>query len=271
MKLSNNKIIPDIGLGTWLIPNDKVGEIVKNAIALGYTHIDTAQAYQNEEGIGKALKELNIPRDSIYVTTKVQAEIKDYKKAKKSIDESLKKLQLDYVDLVLIHCPVPWREYDNRTKDYFEENAAVWKALEEAYLEGKTKAIGISNFEIKDIKNIFEHSKIKPMVNQILIHVGNTPHELIKFCQDNDIVVEAYSPIAHGKAGKIDEVTKMAEKYHKSFAQICLRYCLDLDTVILPKASSIEHLKDNLDLDFEISKEDLEILKNAKPFDCWEN
>ena len=266
MKLYNNKEIPDIGLGTWLIPNDKVGEIVKNAISLGYKHIDTAQAYGNEEGIGKALKELNIPRDSIYITTKVEAEIKDYETAKKSINESLRKFQLDYVDLILIHCPVPWREYDNRTKDYFEENVAVWKALEEAYEEGKTKAIGISNFEISDTENILSHCKIKPMVNQILIHVGNTPKELIKYCQDHDIVVEAYSPIAHGYADKIKEVNIMADKYNKSFAQICLRYCLDLDTVILPKASSIKHLKDNLDLDFEISNEDLEFLKHAKKF-----
>lgn len=269
MKLSNNVVIPDIGLGTWLIPNDKVGEVVLNALKVGYTHIDTAQAYENEEGIGKALKSAGIPRDSVFITTKVKAEYKDYESAKRSIEESLRKLQVDYVDLLLIHCPVPWNEYVNRTYDYFKENVEVWKAFEEAYESGKAKSIGISNFEVKDIKNIFEHCKIRPMVNQILTHVGATPFELIDFCKKNDIVVEAYSPIAHGAANRITEVNEMAEKYNKSFAQICLRYCLDLDTVILPKASSLEHLKDNFDLDFKISKEDFEILKRAKPLSSY--
>lgn len=262
MKL-NNLNIPEIGLGTWLIPNDKVGQVVKDAIKLGYTHIDTAQAYGNEAGIGEALEELNIKREDIFITTKVMAEIKSYEGAKKSIEDSLQRLRTDYIDLLLIHCPVPWAEYGKTSKTYFEENLEVWRAMEEAYSLGKVKAIGVSNFQIKDIENIAKNSKIKPMANQILCHVGKTPIELIEYCRKEGIIVESYSPIAHGEASRIEAVNVVAKKYNKSFAQICIKYCLALGTVALPKASSVDHLKNNLDLDFEIEKEDLEYLAKS--------
>lgn len=262
---TNYMKIPSIGLGTWLIDNDRVVDVVKLAVMLGYRHIDTAQAYRNEEGIGKALKETSVPREEIFVTTKVLAELKDYDSASQSIDDSLKKLGLDYIDLILIHSPEPWMEFRKTSKNYFEENLEVWRALEDAYKAGKVKAIGVSNFRIRDIQNILDHCQIKPMVNQVLCHIGQTPFELIDFCQKNDILVEAYSPIAHGEAGRIQEVTAMADKYHVTFAQICLRYCLQLGLVALPKASSREHLMSNLDVDFLISEEDMEILKKVKP------
>ena len=254
--LTNGVKIPEVGYGTWLIKNDDAYECVRNAIEAGYTHIDSAQAYGNEENVGKAIRECGLPREKIFLTTKVQAEIKNYEKAKKSIEKSLETLGLDYIDLILIHCPQPWMLFRGRRR-FFKENKEVWRALEEAYEEGKVKSIGVSNFLVDDLENILEDCKVKPMVNQILCHIGNTPMDVIKFCQENDIVVESYSPIAHGAALKNPSIVKMAEKYGVSVAQLCIKYTLQLDTVSLPKASSKEHIIDNLKLDFEISEEDM--------------
>ena len=256
MKLYNGNEIPDIGYGTWLIKNEDACKCVSMALESGYRHIDTAQAYGNEVGVGEAIKASKLKREDIYVTTKVQAEIKNYKDAKASIDESLRKLGLDYVDLILIHSPQPWALFRGKRR-YFEENIEVWRALEEAYKDGKAKAIGVSNFLIDDLENIMSNCEIKPMANQILCHIGSTPMDVIKFCQENDIVVEAYSPIAHGRALDDKNIIKMAEKYNVSVAQLCIQYTLQLDTVSLPKASSKEHIEDNLKLDFKISDEDM--------------
>ena len=256
MKLYNGQEIPDIGYGTWLIKNEDACKCVLMALESGYSHIDTAQAYGNEVGVGEALKKCGLKREDIYVTTKVMAEIKNYKDAKKSIEDSLKRLDLEYVDLILIHCPQPWALFRGKRR-FFEENLEVWRALEEAYKEGKAKAIGVSNFLIDDLENIMNNSEIKPMANQILCHIGNTPIDVIKFCQENDIVVEAYSPIAHGRALQDKNIIEMAKKYGVSVAQLCIKYTLQLDTVSLPKASSKEHIEDNMKLDFEISEEDM--------------
>ena len=259
--LSNGVKIPKVGYGTWLIKNEDAYECVRNAIDAGYTHIDSAQAYGNEENVGKAIRECGLPREKIFLTTKVKAEIKSYEKAKKSIEISLKTLGLDYIDLMLIHCPQPWALFRGKRR-FFKENKEVWRALEEAYKEGKIKSIGVSNFLVDDLQNILRDCEIKPMVNQILCHIGNTPMDVIKFCQENDIVVESYSPIAHGAALKNPAIVKMAEKYNVPVAQLCIKYTLQLDTVSLPKASSKEHIIDNLKLDFEISEEDMiELIK----------
>ena len=264
-ELNNNIKIPSIGLGTWLIDESKVKNVVKEAINMGYRHIDTAQAYENETLVGEAIRESNINREELFITSKIRAEYKDYESAKKSIDDSLKRLGLEYIDLMLIHAPQPWDEFRITDNNYFLENKNVWKALEDAYNEGKIKAIGVSNFHISDLQNILDNCEIKPMVNQVLAHVGQVPFEIIDFCRKNNIVVEAYSPIAHGEAYRIDDVNKIALKYNKTFAQVCLKYCLNLGLVVLPKASSINHLKENKELDFELSKEDMEILNNIKP------
>lgn len=261
MKLYNGINLPEVGLGTWLIENDKVVNIVKDAIKIGYRHIDTAQAYENEEGVGKGIKEAGIDRSDIFITSKVAAEVKNYQDAKKSIEETLKKLDTNYVDLMLIHCPVPWAEYGSGKYNYFKENIEVWKALEEAYKEGKIKAIGVSNFQIADLENILNNCEIKPMVNQVSAHPFYMPNELIDYCKRIDIVFEAYSPLAHGRAKDIEKVNDLAKKYHKSFAQICLRYLLDKGLVVLPKASSFDHLKENFDLDFKLSGEDIKYLE----------
>ena len=269
LKLNNGKEIPSIGLGTWLIEKNKVSDVVKKAIELGYRHIDTAQAYENEEEVGIGIKESNINRSELFVTTKIKAEYKTYEEASRSIDESLNKLGLNYLDLMIIHAPQPWMEFRETDNNYFKENLEVWRALEDAYKSGKVKSIGVSNFHAEDLQNIIDNCNIKPMVNQVLSHIGQTPFDIIEYCKKNDIVVEAYSPIAHGQAGRIDEINKMAEKYNKSFAQICLKYQLQLGLVVLPKASSEDHLKSNIDLDFEITSEDMEQLNKVQPLEDY--
>lgn len=267
-ELSNGLKIPKVGLGTWLIDNDKVEEVVECALEVGYRHIDTAQAYGNEEGVGKAIRKSNIARQDLFITSKVSAEAKTYQEAYDSINETLNKMGLDYLDLMIIHSPQPWQEFrdDNR---YFKENKEVWKALETAYQEGKVKAIGVSNFLKDDLENILNSCQIKPMVNQILTHISNTKTELIKFCKENDILVEAYSPIAHGAILKNENIIAMANKYNVSVARLCIRYIIQLGLAALPKASSKEHLIDNLKIDFEISKEDMEALKSIKTIEDY--
>ena len=261
LKLNNGELIPQLAYGTWLIKNEDAAKCVKTALEVGYRHIDTAQAYGNEVGVGNGIKESGLNREDIYVTTKVLGEIKTYEEAKKSIDDSLNRLGLDYIDLILIHCPQPWVEFRG-PKRYFRENIQVWKALEEAYEEGKVRAIGVSNFLIDDLENIINNCKIKPMVNQILCHIGNTPMDVIKFCQTNDIVVESYSPIAHGAALNNETIAKYAKKYGVSIAQLCIRYTLQINTISIPKASSKEHIEDNAKVDFIISDEDMiELIK----------
>lgn len=257
--LSNGIKIPVLGLGTWFIDDDKADKAVISAVKIGYRHIDTAQAYGNERGVGAGIKDCGISREDIFVTSKVAAEAKTYDSAAKSIDESLEKIGLQYIDLMLIHSPQPWAEWRN-DKRYFEENIQAWKALEDAYTAGKVKAIGVSNFLIDDLKNLLANCKIKPMVNQLLIHIGNTPTALIEFCKKQNIVVEAYSPIAHGEALKNNTIVAMAQKYGVSVPQLCIKYTLNLGTVALPKTSNPKHMQDNANLDFIISSEDMKIL-----------
>ena len=268
--LLNGRIIPTLAYGTWLIPNDIAAECVKNAIEAGYRHIDTAQAYGNEVGVGEGIRLSGIKREDIYVTTKVMAEFKTYDEARISMEDSLKRLGLDYVDLILIHCPQPWREFRG-PKRYFEENIQVWKALEEFYLAGKAKAIGISNFLVDDIENITNNCSIKPMVNQILCHIGSTPVDVIKYCHENGIVVEAYSPMGHGRILDNELIVKMAEKYGVSVAQLCIKYTLQIDTVSIPKAKSKQHIIENTKLDFEISQEDMVELMKLNDVDYGED
>ena len=157
---------------------------------------------------------------------------------------------------MLIHCPQPWALFRGPFR-YFKQNIQVWKAMEEAYKDGKIRAIGVSNFLVDDLENIINNCEIKPMANQILLHICETPVDVIKFCQENDIVVEAYSPIAHGKAFNNDAIKAMADKYQVSVPQLCIKYTLQLDTISIPKASSKEHIEDNMKLDFEIAEEDM--------------
>lgn len=261
--LSNGVKIPKIGLGTWLIPDGEAAQAVRDAVAMGYRHIDTAQAYGNERGVGEGVRTCGVPREEIFVTSKVAAEHKTYESVAKSIDESLAKLGIDYIDLMIIHCPQPWAEFRGERR-YFTENKEVWRALEKAYKDSKVKAIGVSNFLVDDLENILDGCKVKPMVNQILTHITNTPLELINFCREHGILCEAYSPIAHGEALKNRLILSVAEKYSVTPAQLCVRYALQLGMVVLPKTSNPEHMKNNADIEFEISAEDMDILELAE-------
>ena len=269
LTLNNGVKIPQLGLGTWFIDDDKVAEAVKEATKLGYRHFDTAQAYGNERGVGEGIRTCGIAREELFVVSKVAAEHKTYEEAKASIDETLNKMGLDYLDMMIIHSPQPWVKVNQSDDRYVEGNRAAWKALEEAYKEGKLKAIGVSNFQIGDIESILETCEIKPMVNQILLHISNTPIELVEYCQKNDIAIEAYSPIAHGEILNQPEIAAMAEKYGVSVPQLCIRYTLQLGTISLPKTGNPEHMKTNGDVEFEISPEDMEVLKNFKHIESY--
>ncbi|WP_238933529.1 aldo/keto reductase [Brevibacillus choshinensis] len=165
-KLSNGIEIPKLGLGIWLLDDEQAAQAVRDAVSIGYRHIDTAQAYMNEAGVGEGIRSSGVAREELFITTKVAAKAKNYEAVMQSIDESLAKMALDYIDLLIIHCPQPWKEFREENR-YFEENKEVWKAMEDAYKTGKVKAIGLSNFLQDDIENILASCEIKPMVNQI--------------------------------------------------------------------------------------------------------
>lgn len=262
--LSNGVEVPQLGLGTWLIKEGDAVDAVRSAIELGYEHIDTAQVYGNERGVGEGIRQSGIARDKIFVTTKVAAEHKDYASAMAGIDKSLQKLGLEYIDMMIIHSPQPWKMVNQSEDRYFEGNLEAWRALTEAYKGGKLRAIGLSNFLEEDVDNIWDHAEVKPMVNQVLCHISNTPLALVEYCQKKGIVIEAYSPIAHGEALKNEKIAQMAKKYQVSVPQLCIRYDIQLDMIVLPKTANVEHMKSNAQVDFEISQEDMEILKNIE-------
>lgn len=263
-KLSNGVEIPVLALGTWFIDDDKVEEAVKSAVKLGYRHIDTAQAYGNEQGVGKGIRSCDVPREQIFVTSKVAAEYKTYEEAAASIDRSLANMGLDYIDMMIIHSPQPWDKVNQSEDRYVEGNRAAWKALEDAYKAGKLHAIGVSNFLQEDIENLWETAEIKPMVNQVLCHISNSPLELIDYCQKKGMVMEAYSPVAHGEALKNKAIADMAEKYGVTIPQLCIRFDIQLGMIVLPKTGNPEHMKVNGDVDFIISDKDMEILKHVE-------
>lgn len=263
--LHNGVVIPKLALGTWFIDDDKAAEAVQAAVNIGYRHIDTAQAYGNERGVGEGIRTCGIDRKDIFVTSKVAAENKSYASAMESIEKTLETMGLAYLDMMIIHSPQPWVEVNQSEDRYYEENRKVWRALEDALEAGKLRAIGVSNFLEGDLENIFAACRVKPMVNQILCHVGNSPLDLIDYCRKRDIIVEAYSPVAHGEALKDGCLAEMAEKYGVTIPQLCIRYDWQLGTVVLPKTADPEHMKANGDIDFVISDADMELLKNAEP------
>ena len=184
--LSNGEKIPKLGLGTWFIDDDRAAQAVRDAVQIGYRNIDTAQAYGNEQGVGEGVRTADVARDQLFVSTKLAAEIKDFDQAVAAIDGSLAKLGLDYVDLMMIHSPQPWNDF--RGGNYDEGNREAWRALEKAHHEGKVRSIGISNFLKEDIDNILTSARVAPQVNQLLVHIGNTPQELMDYCTSKDIL-----------------------------------------------------------------------------------
>ncbi len=203
--LSNGVVVPQLALGTWMIDDDKAAEAVRTAVSMGYRHVDTAQAYANERGVGEGIRTCGLPREELFVTSKVAAEYKTYGEAAASIDETLKLTGLDWLDMMIIHSPQPWVEVNQSENRYIEGNRAAWRALEDALKAGKLRAIGVSNFLKEDIDSLWEAAEIKPMVNQVLCHISNTPLDLIEYCRSKGIVMEAYSPVAHGETMKIPQ------------------------------------------------------------------
>lgn len=267
--LSNGVEIPALGLGTWFIDDDKAAQAVRDAVSAGYRNIDTAQAYGNERGVGEGVRTSSVARGDLFVSTKLAAEVKDYDGAVAAIDQSLETMGLDYIDLMLIHSPQPWDDF--RGGDYAEGNREAWRALEEAYTAGKLRSIGVSNFREDDLDNILENGSVAPHVNQILVHAGNTPSELINYCASKNIVVEAYSPIAHGEILGNENIAAMAARYGVSVPQLCIRYTLQLGAVSLPKTANPEHMRSNAAVEFEISAEDMDALRSLDEKDYGES
>ncbi len=267
--LANGVEIPKLGLGTWFIDDDKAADAVRAAVQIGYRNIDTAQAYGNERGVGEGVRTADVPREDLFVSTKLAAEIKDHDGAVAAIDGSLKKLGLDYVDLMLIHSPQPWDDF--RGGDYAEGNREAWRALEDAHKAGKIRSIGVSNFQQSDVENILSTATVAPHVNQLLVHAGNTPSDLLAYCESKEILVEAYSPIAHGAILNHADVRAMAEVYGVSVPQLCIRYTLQLGTVSLPKTANPEHMRSNAEVDFEISADDMAALEGLRDVDYGEH
>ena len=200
--------------------------------------------------------------EDIFVTTKLQAEFKSYEEAVAAIDRSLNDLNLDYIDMMIIHSPKPWVEFQNDER-FFEGNLAAWRALSEAQAAGKIRAIGVSNFDEIDLQNILDNSDVKPSVDQVLAHIGNVPFSVFEYAQKNDIQIEAYSPFGHGEMLKNKNLQQMANKYCVSVAQLGIRYLLQLNTLPLPKATSEAHMTANATVDFTISDDDMAMLNKV--------
>ena len=264
-QLNNGISIPKIAFGTWQIPNDRVTDAAKAALSVGYRHIDTAAAYGNECGVGKAVAESGLRRDEVFITTKIPADVKTYEGAKAVIAASLKKLDTPYIDLMLIHAPKPWEElFGGSERTYYAENLAVWKAMEEAVAAGQLRAIGVSNFEVDDLQNLIDHAEIKPAVNQIRVHIGHTPAEVISYCKANSIVVMAFSPNATGKLLGHPVVAEIAAKYQVSVPQLSIRYDCQFGLIPLPRSTNPVHIAENRDIDFVISDTDMERLSQVE-------
>lgn len=260
-KLNNGQRIPKVALGTWQVSDDEAEAVVESSIAAGYRHIDTAIAYGNEAGVGRgiraAMDSQGLHRESIFVTSKIPAEVKTHEGTVACIQESMDRLDCFHVDMMLIHAPKPWAEMGKPGNNYYAENLEVWKALEDAYAAGKFRAIGVSNFDVDDLKNIMDECTVMPAVNQVRVHIGHVPYEIIEFCEQNGILVEAYSPNAHGNLANIPVICQMAAKYDVSVPQLASRFILQLGLLPLPKSTHGERILQNADLDFEIMPADM--------------
>lgn len=250
--LNNGTEIPQLGLGVYLTRPSECADVCKWSFEAGYRHIDTASMYGNEREVGKAIKHTEIPRNEIFVTTKLWNDDHAYEKALKAFDKSIKNLGLDYIDLYLIH----WPGTDKRRE--------AWKALEKIYESGQARAIGVSNYMIHHLKELFTYANIIPAVNQVEFHAFLYLKELLEFCKNNKIAFEGYSPLAKMKRRDDPVVTKLMEKYGKSYAQIMIRWSLQHGVITIPKSAARERIYENADVfDFEISGDDMNLLNNS--------
>lgn len=259
-KLSNGIEIPEVGFGTWQTPDgDTAVNAVKWALEYGYRHIDTAAGYGNEKSVGRAIRESGIPREEIFITSKLKNTDRGYENTIKAFQHTLSELEFDYIDLYLIHWPATLHQFT----DWQQINQDTWRAIEELYEDGKIKAIGLSNFLPHHINSVLETAKVKPMVNQIEFHPGFTQADTVKFSQEQGMLVEAWSPLGTGKMLQNPQLNEIAKRYEVSVAQLCIKWCLQSGVLPLPKSVTQERIRENLDLEgFSIADEDMRIINN---------
>ncbi|WP_096186692.1 aldo/keto reductase [Evansella halocellulosilytica] len=248
--LNNGVKMPQLGFGVWQVEDEAATPAVLKAIESGYRSIDTAAVYKNESGVGEALRQTNVPREDLFITTKVWNSNQGYENTLKAFDESLEKLGLDYVDLYLIHWPTP--EYD--------EYVDTYKALEKLYNDGRVKAIGVCNFDIDHLERLLDECDVKPVLNQVECHPYLAQNELKDFCKKHDIYLEAWSPLMQGGDVLNNEVIQsLAEKYGKTPAQVIIRWHLQNESIVIPKSVTPSRIEENFNVfDFELSVEDVE-------------
>ena len=257
-ELYNGVRVPCVGYGTYLTPDGEIAKnAVKEALSVGYRHIDTAFIYGNETAVGEGIRESGISREDIFVTTKHWVTMRGYEKATEAIDISLKNLGLDYLDLYLIH----WPCVERVSPDWMDINASTWKAFEDAYKSGKIRAIGVSNFQQKHYDALAERCDIKPMVNQIEFHPGYTQPETVSYSQKEGMLVQAFSPLGCGAVLGSEILADIAAKYNKSVAQICLRFVLQSGLNVLTKSVTPARILENTQIfDFELTAEDMAVI-----------
>lgn len=263
-KLNNGIEIPSIGFGTWQTPDgDTAINAVKTAIEAGYRHIDTAAIYKNEESVGIGIKESKITRDELFVTSKVWNSDRGYGKTLQAFKKTLNDLQLDYLDMYLIH----WPAVENQFKDWENINAETWRAMEELYKQGKIKAIGVSNFLRHHLEPLLQRADITPSVNQIEYHPGFMQQDVVALCRENNIVVEAWSPLGTGKMLNNETLITIAKKYKVSVAQLCIRWVLQNNVLPLPKSITPHRIIENIQIDhFEIATDDMQTINQMDYF-----
>ena len=256
--LANGVGIPCLGFGTYKTPDGAEGAAaVRAALAEGYRHIDTAAFYGNETAVGQGMRASGLPREEIFVTTKVWNTDRGYEKAKASVRESLNRLGLEYIDLCLIHWPAAPHQYP---ETWEQLNLGTWRALTELYREGKLRAIGVSNFKPHHLRALMD-TEVPPMVNQIEVHPGQTQEETVAYCHSHGILVEAWSPMGRGALLEHPAVTALAEKYARTPAQICIRWCLEKGILPLPKSVTPARIAENAGVfSFRLSSEDVAAL-----------
>jgi len=262
-ELSNGYKIPSVGFGTWrLSQGQECEKALICALDAGYRHIDTAAAYGNEASVGKIIKETELNREDVFVTSKLWNTERGYDKTLRAFETTLSKLGTDYLDLYLIHWPAIELQFDN----WKEINLSTWKALIQLYKDGRVKAIGVSNFMLKHIEPLMD-SEIVPMVNQIEFHPGYMQNEVFDFCRKNSILVEAWSPLGCGRVLDNENLIRIASKYKKTVAQLCVRWCIQNLVVPLPKSVTPARISENFDVfDFEISRDDMNFINSMPVF-----